>query len=82
MCALALMSSLHAFAADYSPGYLWDRSTQWMAGSTPGSDVGNPGNDSLGSSVWRYEWTTGGASGSSNAWYLGQKHLMVWDDDW
>jgi len=67
---------------EYSPGYVWDRSEDWISENTHGSSGGNPANDSLGNPVWSYEWTQGGAVGSANPWYLQTTSPMVWDNSW
>lgn len=69
-------------AADYAPGYLWNRSQNWSGGVTPGSTVGNPDDDTLGNPVWVHETTSGGQLGSANPWYAQESELMVWDNYW
>lgn len=77
---LAVFASLPAAqAADYVPGFVWDRSDDWVAGPQVGWTTGNPAPDKLGNPVWSYEYTSGGPIGSANPWYLAEKHAMIWD---
>jgi len=69
-----------AIASDYAPGFVWDRSADWVLGTVEGSTLGNAAPDKKGNPVWRYEWTTGGDLDSANPWYLQQKNLMTWDN--
>lgn len=78
----ALSFSFGAQAQSYPFGYSWDRSTDWVVGTSAGTTAGNPSPDRQGSKVWRYEWTVGGSMLSANPWFLGPKALMVWDDYW
>lgn len=71
-----------ADAVAYLPGFVWDRSTDWTGGVSPGLTAGNPDGDLLGQPVWQYEWTVGLGLAAPKPWYLGPKTLMVWDDDW
>lgn len=79
--ALLMAPGVHAgaVALDYAPGFVWDRSADWVLGSVEGSTLGNAAPDKKGNPVWRYEWTTGGDLDSANPWYLQQKNLMTWD---
>ncbi|MCK4659135.1 MAG: hypothetical protein KAV82_06395, partial [Phycisphaerae bacterium] len=67
---------------DLVTGKVWDRSEDWVPGTTHGSTAGNPANDSYGNPVWSYEWAQGGALGSGTPWYAQPPTLLVWDDDW
>ena len=81
--AVSLLSvSVSAQAQSYPVGYTWDRSTDWVIGTSAGTSAGNPSPDRQGSKVWRYEWTVGGSMLTTNPWFLGPKSLMVWDDYW
>ncbi|MEX2217995.1 MAG: hypothetical protein WD749_04480 [Phycisphaerales bacterium] len=59
----------------------WRRTTDWVPGSAQGGISGNPGPVG-GSPVWQYEWTNGGALGSSNPWFENPGNLMTWDGAW
>lgn len=77
---LVLVSPVQA--QQYAPGYEWNRTANWVAGTTPGSTIGNPQPDGEGAGVWQYEWVEGGGIGSANEWFAQPSHLMVWDDNW
>lgn len=57
----------------------WQRSSDWLAGTTQGSTINNPGG---GGAVWQYEYTTGGDLDSSNPWYKNPGTLLTWDGAW
>jgi hypothetical protein len=82
LSVLPLCISSAAVAQQYSPGFTWDRSTDWAAGPVAGSTTGNPMPDAQGMSVWSYEWVQGGALGSANEWFAQPSSLSVWDPDW
>lgn len=73
-------SALSANAADYAPGFTWDRSVEWSTdGLVVGSTQGNAMPDSQGSPVWSLEWTSGLGLESASPWYEQESHLMIWD---
>jgi hypothetical protein len=74
-----------ASAADYFPGFVWDRSLDWNDGKEKGYawQNGNPDDDKQDSPVWVCEWAKGGGGlGDNDAWYKQPKTLMTWDDNW
>lgn len=80
--ALLAVSFASPAQVTYSSGFVWDRTVDWKDGTIPGSTVGNPAPDLLGTAVWRYEYTSGKSFSTGTPWYLNQKYLMVWDDYW
>jgi hypothetical protein len=83
MCAPAVMYfAAPTMAQQYTPGFEWNRSANWVPGSIAGSSAGNPQPDGEGSAAWQAEWTQGGPMGSSNEWFAQPGQLMVWDPDW
>lgn len=80
MFMISFLLTSNVVAAEYASGFVWDRSNDWTPGAAVGSTIGNPGTDMLGNPVWSYEYTSGGALGASNAWFLQPKHLMIWDN--
>lgn len=77
--ALAVLAG--SAVAGATPVQTWRRSTDWIAGTTQGGLTNNPSQVG-GVSVWRYEWTTGGAIDSPNPWYKNPGSLMTWDGAW
>ena len=67
---LGLVSSVRADVIE------WRRQSEF----TPGGS--NPADDSSGSPVWRYEWTTGTGLAGVDPWWDNPTTLMVWDSDW
>lgn len=83
VCAAAAATGLVAAAhADYQPGYVWHRHSDWVPGQTEGGTKNNPGPDTEGTGVWMYGWTTGGGLGSENPWYAQPLTMATWDPDW
>lgn len=88
VCApiVAFLTGLSAGAAvqaqSYSPGFVWNRSQDWVPGPVPGLPTGNPAPDSLGNGVYSYEWTTGDKLGSEFEWFENPGVPLVWDDQW
>jgi MYXO-CTERM domain-containing protein len=70
-----------AGSADAGVVNSWQRSTDWVPGTTQGSTEGNPGPVG-GTPVWQYEVAHGGGLGSSNPWYAQPTQLMTWDAGW
>jgi uncharacterized protein (TIGR03382 family) len=81
-CAPVCLLPGAALAQQYSPGYVWDRSADWVPGLVANSSQGNPRPDGEGNAVWSYEWVEGGGLGSANEWYAQPSNLLVWDPDW
>ncbi len=80
---LCLSAAASAHAVAYESGFTWDRSNDWTPGTVPGSTIGNPDNDSRGNPVWQAAYVSGGGGlASATPWYLQQRTLMVWDDEW
>lgn len=76
---------LPAASGDYSPGFTWQRSSDWRVqpASYAGTTNGNPVPDSMGNPVWSYEWVQGGgALGTANPWYIQPSRRLVWDMNW
>lgn len=74
-----------AAAADYAPGFVWDRSADWTNGKLEGYawQNGNPDDDKNARAAWSYELVqTGGGLGDPKPWYAEPKSLLVWDADW
>jgi len=71
-------------AATYGPGFVWDRSVDYDAGTVHGLTLGNPNTDSQGVGVWRMESTNGGGDplGGANPWYQDDTTIQVWDNSW
>jgi hypothetical protein len=55
--------------AQYSPGFLWNRQTDWYGGDGGGTSAGNPNRDFFGNFVWHYTTTAGGRLGTVDAWW-------------
>jgi len=83
LCAAPVFALAGAASADYQPGFLWHRATDWAPGTEQGGMVNNPGPDQLGSAVWGYEYvSSGGGFDSPDPWYLQDRTMMTWDDSW
>jgi hypothetical protein len=83
--AVAVAVCSAAGAADYSPGFVWDRSLDWNDGKVAGYgwQNGNPDDDKNDNPAWVCEWSKdGGGLGDPNPWYKQPKTLMVWDPNW
>jgi hypothetical protein len=67
----------------YLPGYTWNRQSDWVAGTAPGTSINNPSPDGLGRPTWQYEWVSGGGRlDSRDTWYAQPGHAMTWDSAW
>lgn len=83
-CAMAVCVPAVMFATAttvQANNFMWQRSADWLPGTAPGGTANNPG-PGAGGPVWQYEWTQGGALGSSNPWYAQPTNLMSWDPAW
>lgn len=82
---LALLGSIipaASQATNYTPGFEWNRSQDWIPGTIPNSTAGNPSVDKNGNPVWFYGYSSGGELGSENPWYAQKLSPLIWDDDW
>ncbi|MBK8164369.1 MAG: T9SS type A sorting domain-containing protein [bacterium] len=66
----------------YAVGHIWNRQSDWLPGTSPLTQAGNPNLDTQGNMIWRYEWATGGAIGAPDVWYEAPTSLMYWDPNW
>lgn len=71
-----------ATSANAGNGFTWQRTADWIPGTAAGGTANNPGPGAGGTTVWQYEWTSGGGLGSSNPWYSQPTNLMSWDPVW
>ena len=69
--------------AQYTPGFLWDRSADYTPGTVEGASDGNPNLDSAGSPVWEMGWVGyGGRLGEVDPWYEASITPSVHDANW
>jgi parallel beta-helix repeat protein len=65
-------------------GDVWDRSSDWTPGTTPGSTAGNPDAGVTVGGAWQYESVplSGSLGTSFNPWYTQPPSKLTWDASW
>jgi predicted NUDIX family NTP pyrophosphohydrolase len=67
----------------YDPGFAWDRTLDWQAGTVEGATDGNPSVDGQGNDAWQYARVQGdGPLGGASPWYQQAPSPLVWDGNW
>jgi len=80
-CCLWGCAVCPALADSYTPGFVWNRSADWVPGTVNDATAGNPNNDSKGNPTWYYEQSQGGSLSSANPWYSQPRSSLVWSAD-
>jgi len=68
--------------ADYEPGFVWNRLSDFTPGAEHGTSINNPGPDQMGNAAWGYAYATGDGFAGETPWYQNPGTVMTWDEDW
>ncbi len=85
VAAVVIAATAGPSLAQYTPGFVWNRSADWTGGLLEGQSWlnGNPDRDSKGNMVWAAEYTNvGGGLNDNDPWYKKSRFLMQWDANW